>query len=423
MKVASDTVTSDPASGVAFMNGLSYTRVHVRCIGNPVRCIVVKCDGQTASTGKTELSRDAIVERALAIADAEGLEAVTIRRIAQEFGVTPDGAVLARQEQGRAARRDGRPVLRRHRCRGTTTGRLGRAAARRGRRARRRAARASGRGELAFAAGSRLRRRAADSPSTPSTCCATAGFAVRETADIGPASAADRGDAGHGEPGRRGAAGRARGARRGAGEQARRAIGSCRPTGSRACVEAGRRADRLRRRRTTTTRSASTCSSPASGPGTAAVDARDPRAGRSRGWANDPYARQPARPAHPAARRSRHRPAPERRESRRRWLRRLPGVVGGLGDARRGGARRRPDGRGLRLRAHRLPPRAGRAAPRRAGRVSGPIPWSHEPNRGFLRALHALGQAAAAIGETDEAARCATFLADSDPEAAAALGS
>jgi Protein of unknown function (DUF3151) len=51
----------------------------------------------------------------------------------------------------------------------------------------------------------------------------------------------------------------------------------------------------------------------------------------------------------------------------------------------------------------------------------GPIPWSHEPNRGFLRALHALSQAAAAIGESDEAARCAQFLRDSDPAAADAL--
>ena len=38
---------------------------------------------------KAELSQDAIVERALAIADAEGLDAVTVRRIAQDFGVTP----------------------------------------------------------------------------------------------------------------------------------------------------------------------------------------------------------------------------------------------------------------------------------------------------------------------------------------------
>jgi hypothetical protein len=52
----------------------------------------------------------------------------------------------------------------------------------------------------------------------------------------------------------------------------------------------------------------------------------------------------------------------------------------------------------------------------------GPVPWSHEPNRGFLRALAALHKAAAAIGETDEAERCRVFLSDSDPEAAAALG-
>jgi len=51
----------------------------------------------------------------------------------------------------------------------------------------------------------------------------------------------------------------------------------------------------------------------------------------------------------------------------------------------------------------------------------GPVPWSHEPNRGFLRCLHALARAAGAIGESDEAERCATFLADCDPEAAAAL--
>ena len=48
----------------------------------------------------------------------------------------------------------------------------------------------------------------------------------------------------------------------------------------------------------------------------------------------------------------------------------------------------------------------------------GPVPYSHEPNRGFLRALAALGQAAAQIGESDEAARIKKFLNDSDPEAA-----
>src|SRR3954469_5474348 len=33
----------------------------------------------------------------------------------------------------------------------------------------------------------------------------------------------------------------------------------------------------------------------------------------------------------------------------------------------------------------------------------GPVPWDHAPNQGFLRALHALGRAAAAIDEDDEA--------------------
>jgi hypothetical protein len=51
----------------------------------------------------------------------------------------------------------------------------------------------------------------------------------------------------------------------------------------------------------------------------------------------------------------------------------------------------------------------------------GPVPWSHAPNRGFLRSLHALGRAAAAIGEADEAQRCRTFLDDSDPAAVSAL--
>ena len=43
----------------------------------------------TAARPKVELSRDAIVERALTVMDTEGADAITIRRIAQEFGVTP----------------------------------------------------------------------------------------------------------------------------------------------------------------------------------------------------------------------------------------------------------------------------------------------------------------------------------------------
>ena len=51
----------------------------------------------------------------------------------------------------------------------------------------------------------------------------------------------------------------------------------------------------------------------------------------------------------------------------------------------------------------------------------GPVPWEHEPNRGFLRALHALAVAADRIGEDDEAVRCRTFLADSSATAAEVL--
>jgi hypothetical protein len=51
----------------------------------------------------------------------------------------------------------------------------------------------------------------------------------------------------------------------------------------------------------------------------------------------------------------------------------------------------------------------------------GPVPWEHQPNQGFLRALFALGRAAAAIGETDEAERVRAFLDDSDPAARPAL--
>ncbi|WP_026423491.1 DUF3151 domain-containing protein [Actinokineospora inagensis] len=52
----------------------------------------------------------------------------------------------------------------------------------------------------------------------------------------------------------------------------------------------------------------------------------------------------------------------------------------------------------------------------------GPIPWSHRPNQGFLRALAALAKAAHTIGDTEEYTRCSTFLADSDPTAPSELG-
>ena len=54
---------------------------------------------------------------------------------------------------------------------------------------------------------------------------------------------------------------------------------------------------------------------------------------------------------------------------------------------------------------------------RQAGwRGKGSVPWGHEANRGFLRSLKGLGNAAGAIGENDEAERCATFYRDLAPD-------
>jgi len=51
----------------------------------------------------------------------------------------------------------------------------------------------------------------------------------------------------------------------------------------------------------------------------------------------------------------------------------------------------------------------------------GPVPWEHEPNRGFLTCLGLLARAAKAIGENDEWDRCSAFLRDSSPAAYDAL--
>ncbi len=64
----------------------------------------------------------------------------------------------------------------------------------------------------------------------------------------------------------------------------------------------------------------------------------------------------------------------------------------------------------------------GLDALRRAGwRGAGPIPWEHEPNQGFLRALWALASAAFRIGEQPEYERCVTFLQESSEEGYVAL--
>ncbi|WP_199548292.1 DUF3151 domain-containing protein [Streptomyces sp. N35] len=60
----------------------------------------------------------------------------------------------------------------------------------------------------------------------------------------------------------------------------------------------------------------------------------------------------------------------------------------------------------------------GLDALRRSGwKGHGPVPWSHEPNQGFLRCLAALARAAGEIAEKEEHERCWQFLRDSSPEA------
>lgn len=54
-------------------------------------------------------------------------------------------------------------------------------------------------------------------------------------------------------------------------------------------------------------------------------------------------------------------------------------------------------------------------------RGQGPVPWSHEPNRGVLRALYALRRSAAEIGEAAEVDRLTEFLNGADPAAIAAI--
>jgi hypothetical protein len=52
---------------------------------------------------------------------------------------------------------------------------------------------------------------------------------------------------------------------------------------------------------------------------------------------------------------------------------------------------------------------------RNGWRGTGYVRWEHPENRGFLRSLHGLSTAAAAIGERDEAERCRTFVFQCDP--------
>lgn len=55
-------------------------------------------------------------------------------------------------------------------------------------------------------------------------------------------------------------------------------------------------------------------------------------------------------------------------------------------------------------------------------RGSGYVRWTHETNRGFLRALRGLGQMADRIGEDDEAERISLFILQLDPSGVPSQG-
>lgn len=67
--------------------------------------------------------------------------------------------------------------------------------------------------------------------------------------------------------------------------------------------------------------------------------------------------------------------------------------------------------------AHRVGYHRGLDRLRASGwRGSGYVRWRHPENRGFLRALDGLRADAEAVGEDDEAERCAMFLRQLDPD-------
>ena len=66
--------------------------------------------------------------------------------------------------------------------------------------------------------------------------------------------------------------------------------------------------------------------------------------------------------------------------------------------------------------AHRVGYHRGLDRLRQSGwRGSGLVRWDHDANRGFLRSVDGLRRMAEAIGEEDEAQRCALFLTQLDP--------
>ena len=128
------------------------------------------------------------------------------------------------------------------------------------------------------------------------------------------------------------------------------------------------------------------------------------------------------------------RPARDRPRRRARRGARRPRCCAGLSRRRAPGRRRRGRGAGRVLdawarlgdlgrddveayAAHRVGYHRGLDRLRGSGwRGSGYVRWANPSNRGSLRALDGLRRSAEAIGEQDEAERCALFLRQLDPD-------
>jgi TetR/AcrR family transcriptional regulator, tetracycline repressor protein len=82
MKVASPTATR------VFLYVVHHWST-MACTAYSCQAMTAKQDTKTAPATAPKLSKAAVVERALALGDAVGLEALTIRRLAQDLGVTP----------------------------------------------------------------------------------------------------------------------------------------------------------------------------------------------------------------------------------------------------------------------------------------------------------------------------------------------
>src|SRR5271169_1051974 len=100
MNVASDTATSDHQRldmARAPLPFPYYVPVRRSCtaflyvVYDTLPCTAYSCQVMAATKAqeadRTRLSKQVVVDRALALADSEGLEALTIRRLAAELGV------------------------------------------------------------------------------------------------------------------------------------------------------------------------------------------------------------------------------------------------------------------------------------------------------------------------------------------------